>query len=710
MHRDSSEIVMRHPGRRLLNADTDKQGELVDNDIGIDEEEDEGLVEDIEEDGENDLVDDDDEDDEENTVVVEDDANADDDDHDEEYAKKEEMKESIETNDVFSKRMQESLNLHRKQRAKETLKKPKTVSHKVTRFVTPRKRHAGETLSEEREPDHQAHFMQVLFLTIAMAFSAGIGAVPFFIVKKLSSEFNGIATAIACGVMFAASFDLIHEGQPYGATMVIFGIMLGTIFIAIIKNLLDGFENVQFGHLEGTRAKRMFLIVGIMAAHAVGEGCGVGVSFVGDKGFSQGILTTIAIGVHNIPEGMAKATVLVSQGASAPQALVWSIVTCLPQPLMAIPSYIFVKTFEFLLPIALGFAAGCMIWMVFAELLPEALKDCSASHVASAATFSAAGLEGFRMLVESLENSGKVSDMASAAFDEYTIVYTIGSWFRVCLFTAALLSSFAMHLMTVPIPVILGLVSVVMGCIGVFPIGRDMLSPPENIPQIHILSAAVVGGIVIVLLRNYMLERGNAISASLDLGGSMLQGNQTKGSPRKRSVAPVPLKSRAPLRALAFILATTSLFHAAVSGAQIQKDGKGASGSIAAVYGYIFGVVSACASSLWSMGDGSVISSSSLATGISMCFLVTMKTISFSETFIQPYPVGMLDTVSYIIHGAIAMSSFLTLAVGMSMNARYCRFGIFVASLCLMAGFGAASGLCLAGLSSTCSVDSILVL
>ena len=312
------------------------------------------------------------------------------------------------------------------------------------------------------------------------------------------------------------------------------------------------------------------------------------------------------------------------------------------------------------------------------------------------------------MLLESLEHSGEVSDMASAAFD-YQKVYSVGSWFRVCLFTAAVLSSFAMHLMTVPIPVVLGLVSVVMGCIGMFPVARDVVFPPDAIPQIHILSAAVVGAVAVLLVRNYMLERGNAIAASLDSGGSMLHGSHSKGSPRKFATT-VPLKSHAPLRALAFILGVTSICHAMVSGAQVQKDAQGASASIAAVYGYIFGIVSACASLLWSLGHGGAMASSGLATGISMCFLLSMKTALFGDTVTQPYPVGMLDSFSYIVHGALAMSSFLTLAVGMSMNARYCRFGIFVASVCLIAGFGAASGLCMAGLSATCSVDSILVL
>lgn len=57
------------------------------------------------------------------------------------------------------------------------------------------------------------------------------------------------------------------------------------------------------------------------------------------------MLTTLAIGVHNIPEGLAKATVLVGQGVSARRALAWSVATCLPQPLVAIPSFMFVDAF-----------------------------------------------------------------------------------------------------------------------------------------------------------------------------------------------------------------------------------------------------------------------------------------------------------------------------------------------------------------------------
>ena len=59
---------------------------------------------------------------------------------------------------------------------------------------------------------------------------------------------------------------------------------------------------------------------------------------------------------------------------SVTKAAGWSIFSSLPQPLMAIPAYLFVSTFKPMLPFGLGLAAGAMIWMVFAELLPDANK------------------------------------------------------------------------------------------------------------------------------------------------------------------------------------------------------------------------------------------------------------------------------------------------------------------------------------------------
>ncbi len=90
---------------------------------------------------------------------------------------------------------------------------------------------------------------------------------------------------------------------------------------------------------------------------------------------------TLAIGLHNIPEGLATATVLMAKGIGMRQAVLWTLFTALPQPLVAVPAYLFVDSFRSLLPVALGFAAGCMVWMVFAELMPDALADAQHAQV-----------------------------------------------------------------------------------------------------------------------------------------------------------------------------------------------------------------------------------------------------------------------------------------------------------------------------------------
>jgi zinc transporter, ZIP family len=73
--------------------------------------------------------------------------------------------------------------------------------------------------------------------------------------------------------------------------------------------------------------------------------------------------------------------VLIPRGTSVAKASLWSIFTSLPQPLMAVPAYVFVRIFETFLPIGLGLAAGAMIWMVFAELIPDALRSANSGSI-----------------------------------------------------------------------------------------------------------------------------------------------------------------------------------------------------------------------------------------------------------------------------------------------------------------------------------------
>jgi zinc transporter ZupT len=136
-----------------------------------------------------------------------------------------------------------------------------------------------------------------------------------------------------------------------------------------------------------------------MTAHSFAEGVGVGVSFGGGAQF--GAFISLAIAVHNIPEGLAISLVLIPKGVKPWKAAFWSIFTSLPQPLIAVPAFLFVEAFRPVLPVGLGLAAGAMIWMVTSELIPDALEDAQKEHVATITTLGVAAMIAFQVLVHS---------------------------------------------------------------------------------------------------------------------------------------------------------------------------------------------------------------------------------------------------------------------------------------------------------------------
>lgn len=229
------------------------------------------------------------------------------------------------------------------------------------------------------------------------AAATGLGALPFVFARRPDRSWLGVANALAAGFMIGASAGLVWEGSSYGALKVAAGVVAGAAFIALTRRSLDRRPELHFGAIRGADAARMLMIVGIMTVHSFTEGVGVGVSFGG--GETLGALIAIAIAVHNVPEGLAISLVLVPRGVSVRRAAAWSIFSSLPQPLMALPSFVFVEAFEPLLPAGLGFAAGAMLWMVAVGLLPEALAETTRMRVGAVAGVSAAGMVGLQALI-----------------------------------------------------------------------------------------------------------------------------------------------------------------------------------------------------------------------------------------------------------------------------------------------------------------------
>lgn len=229
------------------------------------------------------------------------------------------------------------------------------------------------------------------------AVMTGVGALPLVFVKRLGQRTVGWSNAAAAGLMLAASHSLIAEGVTLDITLTFIGVLLGLGAIVVSDKRLSSNSEVEIAELRGANATRALIILGIMTAHSFAEGVGVGVSFAGSEGLATFITTAIAF--HNVPEGLAIALIMVPRGTPAWKAGLWAIFTSLPQPLMAVPAYLFVDTFRPLLPVGLGLAAGAMIWMVFSELFPEALERVSSGSAATVVTLAFAAMMVFQMLV-----------------------------------------------------------------------------------------------------------------------------------------------------------------------------------------------------------------------------------------------------------------------------------------------------------------------
>jgi zinc transporter, ZIP family len=240
--------------------------------------------------------------------------------------------------------------------------------------------------------------VEVFLFALLTAVATGIGALPFVFVKDLTRGWLGASNAVAAGLMLSASFGLVYEGVDYGLLRTLVGALTGLVFIVLVRRFLQREEHpAVFAQMTDLDARKALLIVGVMTMHSFTEGVGVGVSFGG--GIELGLFITLAIAVHNIPEGLAISLVLVPRGVSWSRAAFWSVFSSLPQPLMAVPAFVFVETFKPLLPYGLGFAAGAMIWMVFSELMPDALDEASANLVAIIITLSVLAMVAFQVLI-----------------------------------------------------------------------------------------------------------------------------------------------------------------------------------------------------------------------------------------------------------------------------------------------------------------------
>lgn len=240
---------------------------------------------------------------------------------------------------------------------------------------------------------------QTLVATLFTWGMTAAGAAVVFFVKTLNQKLLDSMLGFAAGVMIAASFwsllspaiEIVEMAGGIAWLPASVGFLLGGAFLWLADQLLPHVHlYLPASRAEGvsTTWRRSVLLVLAVTLHNIPEGMAIGVAFgsAGQMGESE-LMATIAlalgIGIQNFPEGAAISLPLMREKMSRPKAFFWGQLSGAVEPLGGLLAVILVVLFTPILPYALAFAAGAMIYVVAEELIPESQqkKDSDAGTV-----------------------------------------------------------------------------------------------------------------------------------------------------------------------------------------------------------------------------------------------------------------------------------------------------------------------------------------
>jgi len=211
--------------------------------------------------------------------------------------------------------------------------------------------------------------------SLAAGLATGAGALPVLFTRKVSDRLLDVMLGFSAGVMLAAtSFSLIVPAIDLsGPWVAVFGIVLGAFVLHVIDRFVPHFHPALGEEGRPSRLSRVWLFVIAITIHNFPEGLAVGVSF-GSGDVAAGFVVAMAIGLQNMPEGLAVALPLLREGYSRRRSLWYGTLTGLVEPVGGLLGIVLVSVFHPILPWALAFAAGAMLFVVSDEMIPESHK------------------------------------------------------------------------------------------------------------------------------------------------------------------------------------------------------------------------------------------------------------------------------------------------------------------------------------------------
>ena len=240
--------------------------------------------------------------------------------------------------------------------------------------------------------------MEMVLLTALGVGGATIfGSVVGFAFKKISHKFSDIVLAFAAGVMLAAAvLGLIVPSVEYGNLFItVAGIFCGALCLNMVDKIVPHLHRIAGtdteNHTNNADLNKVLLFVIAIAIHNLPEGIAAGVSF-GTGNTSEAMLIAGGIALQNIPEGMVIIAPMLNAGIPPRRTFLCAMATGLIEVAGTLIGYFAVTVASAILPFALAFAGGTMLYVISDEMIPETHHDDT-----SGATYSL--LAGFCIML-----------------------------------------------------------------------------------------------------------------------------------------------------------------------------------------------------------------------------------------------------------------------------------------------------------------------
>lgn len=221
--------------------------------------------------------------------------------------------------------------------------------------------------------------LTVLLSSSLAAGAAALGTVPFAIRERLPIARIGWANALAAGMMLGAAYALMVAVPDDAIAPRAAGAALGILFVSG-THAASRVADLDLNRLDEPGPEYGYQVLLVNTLHSAAEGIAIGAAMFVSIPF--GIFMAVAIAVHNIPEATVLCAILTRRGVRPSQAGGLAVAANVSQVLLAVVTFALLAAAPSVLPWALGFAVGALVYLVMAELLPESYRQAGSTTIA----------------------------------------------------------------------------------------------------------------------------------------------------------------------------------------------------------------------------------------------------------------------------------------------------------------------------------------